>query len=78
MLNTTETPQNDDNPISTEVIEQFLEVRGTGECNMFDRTCVQTVAFQLELYELVNWIEENKRKYSNLFSAVNQFLSNQD
>lgn len=73
MSNSTETPQ-----VPTEVIEQFLKVRDSGECNMFDVTCIQNVAFQLEFYELVNWLEENKRNRGILLTAVSDHLRNQD
>lgn len=48
------------------VAEQLEEVRRDGRCNMLDRDCVQVVADDLGLYELVVWIEEHKGEYGRL------------
>lgn len=47
------------------VREQILEVRATGQTNMFDTASVQRIAYEMDFYELVNWIEENKKEYVN-------------
>ena len=43
--------------------EQILKVRDTGLTNMFDTIAVQRIAFEMELYELVTFIEDNKKAY---------------
>ncbi len=47
------------------IFSQILKVRDTGLVNMFDYIGVQRIAFENELYELVNFIEEDKRAYIN-------------
>ena len=42
------------------VAEQFLEVRETGETNMFDVQNVQRIAHERGLHALVLWIEEHE------------------
>lgn len=42
---------------------QILKVRDTGLTNMFDTNAVQKIAFEMELYELVNFLEDNKKAY---------------
>lgn len=37
---------------------EIAMVRATGECNMFDSVCVQRVAHEMDLYDLVNIIGE--------------------
>lgn len=45
------------------VKEQILAIRDTGLTNMFDTRMVQRLAFDRNYYELVNYIEENKKGY---------------
>ena len=47
--------------------EQILQVRDTGLTNMFDCNGVQRVANDLDLFELVIYLEdrENKKEYSH-------------
>ena len=45
------------------VKEQILKVRDTGLTNMFDLNVVQRIAFEMDFYELVNFIEDNKAAY---------------
>ena len=45
------------------VKEQILAVRDTGLTNMFDLNAVQRIAFEMDFYELVNFIEEEKAAY---------------
>ena len=47
------------------IFSQILKVRDTGLVNMFDYIGVQRIAFENEMYELVNYIEEDKRAYIN-------------
>ena len=51
--------------VSSKVKEQILAVRDTGLVNMFDVNGVQCVAFDNDYYELVCFIEENKKDYVN-------------
>ncbi len=43
--------------------EQILAIRDSGVTNMFDLNRVQYEANQLEFYELVIFIEDEKEKY---------------
>ena len=49
--------------MSEQIKEQILKVRDTGLTNMFDTIAVQRIAFEMELYELVMFIEDNKKAY---------------
>lgn len=49
--------------MDAKVREQILAVRDTGLTNMFDINAVQRIAYEMDFYELVNFIEENRRKY---------------
>ena len=49
--------------VSNEVKEQILAIRDTGLVNMFDTIGVQNLAFKNNYYELVLFIEENKKDY---------------
>ena len=49
--------------MSEQIKEQILKVRDTGLTNMFDTIAVQRIAFEMELYELVSFIEEYKKAY---------------
>ena len=44
--------------------EQILAVRATGETNMFDTNAVQRIAFDHGFYDLVNFIEINRKAYT--------------
>lgn len=49
--------------MSEQIKTQILKVRDTGLTNMFDTNAVQKIAFEMELYELVNFLEDNKKAY---------------
>ena len=49
--------------MSEQIKTQILKVRDTGLTNMFDTNVVQKIAFEMELYELVNVLEDNKKAY---------------
>lgn len=51
--------------ITDKVIEQIIKVRDTGKTNMFDYNTVQRIAYDMGLYELVMYIEENPKEYFN-------------
>lgn len=46
-----------------QIKEQILVIRETGLTNMFDIHTVQRLAFEMEFWELVNFLEENKEDY---------------
>lgn len=45
------------------VREQILKVRDTALTNMFDTNAVQRIAYEMEFYELVNFIDEQIKDY---------------
>ena len=49
--------------MNEKVKEQLLAVRETGLTNMFDLNAVQRIAYDIDFFELVNFIEENKSAY---------------
>ncbi len=49
--------------MTDEIKRQILEIRASGLTNMFDVTMVQSIAFERDFYELVNYIEENRTGY---------------
>ncbi|GHV16139.1 hypothetical protein FACS1894219_12970 [Clostridia bacterium] len=60
----------------TEVIKtQAKAVAGTGKTNMFDKNEVQRIAFQLEYYELVDFIVANiLSRYFDFTNRVDNFI----
>jgi len=50
--------------INDTIKEQILAIRATGETNMFDLGTVQRLAFDKGFYELVNFIETDRKAYS--------------
>ena len=53
--------------ISDTLKEQILAVRDTGKTNMFDIAYVQRIAYEMELHELVLFLEDrnNRTAYTN-------------
>ncbi len=49
--------------MDTRVREQILAIRETGLTNMFDIHTVQRLAFEMEFWELVIFLEESKEEY---------------
>lgn len=49
--------------MDSKVKEQILAVRDTGLTNMFDVCSVQRIAFDMNFFELVLFLEEHKDKY---------------
>ena len=43
----------------------ILKVKKKKKTNMFDINTVQKIAYEMELYELVNYLEKNKEEYIN-------------
>lgn len=42
---------------------QILTIRDTGLTNMFDLSAVQRIADEMDFYELVTFLDEDKAKY---------------
>ncbi len=51
--------------MTREIKDQILEVRNTGEVNMFDINGVMRIANDLGLYELVIYLTENQSEYGD-------------
>lgn len=51
-------------PMRDTAIRQIMAVRATGETNMFDTNAVQRIAFDSGHYELVDFIETNRKAYA--------------
>ena len=49
--------------MTEKVREQILAIRDTGYTNMFDMNTVQRLAYDRGFYELVAFIEENRKAY---------------
>lgn len=48
----------------TEAIkDQILAIRNTALTNMFDVNAVQRLAYERDFYELVVYLEENRKEY---------------
>ena len=45
--------------------EQILTIRAEGKANMLDTNAVQRLAFDHDFYELVNFIEEDRKAYAH-------------
>jgi hypothetical protein len=43
--------------------KQILAIRDTGLTNMFDIPMVQRLAYERDFYELVLFLEENRKEY---------------
>lgn len=51
--------------MNRKIKEQILAIRKTGLTNMFDVRTVQRIAYERDFYELVDFLEENKKAYVN-------------
>ena len=49
--------------MTDKIREQILAVRKTGRTNMFDVPMVQYIANEMQLYELVVFLEEHRSEY---------------
>lgn len=49
--------------MTDKIKEQIIAIRDTGLTNMFDVNAVQRIAGEMEFYELVIFLEEEKAKY---------------
>ena len=62
-MDTTQTNQNNQPDEITDTIrEQIIAVRDTGETNMFAIDSVMRIAYDMDLFELVNFLSERKNK----------------
>jgi len=52
--------------VSQTVADQIKAVQASGVCNMLDFNCVHRTAFDNEYYDLVTWMQENKKLYATL------------
>ena len=50
--------------MNDKIKEKILAVRDTGLTNMFDVPAVQRIAYDMEFYDLVVWLEDNRKAYS--------------
>lgn len=51
--------------MTDEVRNQILAIRDTGLTNMFDVSTVQRIANDMGFYELVVYLEENRKEYAH-------------
>lgn len=49
--------------MNEKVFSQIMDIRDTGQVNMFDVPGVQRMAFEMGFYELVCFIEEDRAAY---------------
>lgn len=56
--------------MNDKVKEQILAIRDTGLTNMFDVNTVQRIAYEMDFYELVDFIETDKKSYTNFILYV--------
>ena len=51
--------------MTQKIKEQILAVRDTGEANMFDVNAVQYISDREGYYELIVYLIDNRKEYSN-------------
>jgi len=51
--------------MTDKVRKQVLSIRDTGLTNMFDVATVQRIAYDMDFYELVVYLEENRKEYAH-------------
>ena len=49
--------------MTEKIKEQIIAIRDTGLTNMFDTNMVQRLAYERDFYELVVYLEENRKEY---------------
>lgn len=65
--------------MTKKIKEQILAVRDTGEANMFDVNTVQYIANREGYYELVVYLMDNRKEYSNfIMTGTAPGLENDD
>lgn len=50
--------------MNAKIKEQILAIRDTGLTNMFDVAAVARIAYDMDFYDLVIWLEDNRKAYS--------------
>ncbi len=50
--------------MNAKIKEQILAIRDTGLTNMFDVVAVQRIAYDMDFYDLVIWLEDNRKAYN--------------
>ena len=49
--------------MNDKIKEQILVIRNTGITNMFDVIAVQKIAFEMDFYKLVDFLETDRKAY---------------
>lgn len=49
--------------MNDKIKEQILTIRETGLTNMFDVIAVQRIAYEMDFYELVDFLETDRKAY---------------
>lgn len=49
--------------MNDKIKEQILTIRETGITNMFDVRVVQRIAYEMDFYELVDFLETDRKDY---------------
>lgn len=49
--------------MNDKIKKQILTIREMGITNMFDTRAVQRIAFEMDFYELVDFLETNRNAY---------------
>ena len=49
--------------MNEKVVSQIMDIRNSGQVNMFDVPSVQRIAFEMGFYELVCFIERDRAAY---------------
>ena len=60
------------------VKKQILAVRDTGETNMFDVPMVQRIANDRDFYDLVLYLEDNRKEYVNFIITGEAPMESED
>ena len=55
---------NSQDELTDTIIQQILEVRDAGKTNMFNYRAVQRIANDMNLFELVNYLESRKNLHA--------------
>ena len=58
--------------MTDKVQKQILAIRDTGLTNMFDVLEVQRIANDMGFYELVVYLEENRKEYAHFILTGNE------
>ena len=49
--------------MNEKIVSQIMDIRDSGRVNMFDIPAVQRMAFKMEFYELICFIERDRAAY---------------